>query len=157
MPGESAEFSFNICSWQPGAWSWSLVSLSAETITLGPTWCSHSHLYPDTEIHHSITLSSSKCQNVVSIKYLLVRPQTATWARARWHNTQCSHPLSIPSSTVLYFIVLHCTVLCLPGGTVRSVPILCLCPPSPIIGKYDPTLHTSHQPSSVSSHITPFY
>ena len=79
--------------------------------TLGPTWCSHSHLCPDTEIHHSVTLFSSKCLNVVSIKYLLVRPQTATWARARWHNTQCSHPLSIPSSTVLYFIVLHCTVL----------------------------------------------
>ena len=47
VPGECAEFSFNICSWQPGAWS--LVSLSAETITLGPTGCSHSHLCPDTK------------------------------------------------------------------------------------------------------------
>ena len=126
----------------------------------------HTHTCAQTQMHHALNYTFFICVNVGSIKYQLVRPQPATWAsdkfesqlsdgliitmpgEARCHTTQCSHPLYLPSCTVLYW----------PGGAVRSVPILCLCPPSPVIGKYDPTLHTSQQPvSSVSSHITPFY
>ena len=88
-----------------------------------------------------------------------MRPQPATWASDKFES-QLSGCLIItrPEEARCHSTVLYCTVLYWPGGTMRSVPILCLCPPSPVIGKYDPTLHTSQQPvSSVSSHITPFY
>ena len=149
--------------------AWSLVSCLSicRDHHIGTNWVLTLTLVPRHKgMHHALNYTFFICVNVGSIKYQLVRPQPATWAsdkfesqlsdgliitrpgEARCHSTQCSHPLYLPSCTVLYW----------PGGAVRSVPILCLCPPSPVIGKYDPTLHTSHQPvSSVSSHITPFY